>query len=87
MQVKVIDINQPENKHTFPALYRSAPIHYNRDSGELIILFTDTKSGTVIKGNDFHKVGFYRSSWVDIEDPEHFWERLPAGTKIELIQE
>ena len=55
---------------------------------QLIVLFTSSRSGTVVqsKENSEYDIGHYSPLWVDITE-NGWWEILPPGTKIELEQE
>jgi hypothetical protein len=78
MKSKLIEVKQ---EVVFPCLARS-----NID--QLIVLFTSSRSGTVVQSNGKFEycIGHYSPLWVDITE-NGWWEILPPGTKIELEQE
>ena len=87
MKVNIIEVEQ-KDKHTFPALYKTVDVDYNNQYGELIVSFSDTSSGVVIKGNNHPRtntIGCSAGDWAHCKAA--IWERVPVGTKIELIQE
>jgi hypothetical protein len=57
-----------------------------------IVLFSSRNCGTVIyKAATLYEIGAYTATWADCNNSNSLenenWERLPIGTRIELIQE
>jgi hypothetical protein len=75
------EVKKPEVK--FPCMGR------NKTIDELIVLFTEPTKGTVIHSNFntfLWTMGRYCDEWGPVTD-NRYWTILPAGTKVELIQE
>ena len=73
-----IEITNHGVEPTFPALYQSV-------SSELVVLFTDLETGFTVVPSGLRGIGS-STSWHHCTNTNK-WKRLPAGTKVTLIQE
>lgn len=52
------------------------PKQFKSKSTDLIVEFTNFCEGTVIKGNEYHETGTYKSSWLDCRSSN--WEPIDS---------
>ncbi len=64
---------------------RKYPLLAKDRETDLVVLFTDSKTGTVVNVDYSYNLGHYENDWEDIDDGG--WEIFPPGTKVTLTQE